>query len=326
MLHGFINVNKNSGMTSHDVVARLRKILSMKRIGHTGTLDPQVTGVLPVAIGQATKLTEYLLDSNKTYEGTLVLGISTDTEDITGNITNILASNDIPDITNEISNITKIENTMRQLTGEIEQIPPMYSAVKIKGKKLYELARAGKEIERTPRLVNIYSFTCLDISTVEIGQFSYPLIAFRVTCSKGTYVRTLCVQLGELLKLPACMYSLIRTESARFQIKDSLSLDLIEQLANNKQIEQFLIKMDKPLVDMPSIHLSDMWTGRIWNGMPYREKIDVNNRMYSEMVGQLFRIYDSDGDFFAIYRLTSIDNMHYQWKAEKVFKEVIRYE
>jgi tRNA pseudouridine55 synthase len=319
MLHGFINVNKPSGMTSHDVVARLRKILSMKRIGHTGTLDPQVTGVLPVAVGQATKLTEYLLDSNKTYEGSLVLGISTDTEDITGAITRRLTSSEVPDIIN-------IENAMQQLTGEIKQIPPMYSAVKINGKKLYELARSGKEIERAPRLITIFSFTCLDISTVQIGDYSYPLIAFRVTCSKGTYVRTLCVQLGELLELPACMYSLIRTESAEFQIKDSLSLDLIEELAHMKQNENFLIKMDKPLVDMPSIHLPEVWTSRILNGMPYRELIDDCNKMYSELMGQLFRVYDSANNFFAIYRLTSIDNMHYQWKAEKVFKEVMQYE
>ncbi|OEF98649.1 tRNA pseudouridine(55) synthase TruB [Desulfuribacillus alkaliarsenatis] len=319
-LHGFVNVNKPTDMTSHDVVAILRKVLSTKKIGHTGTLDPQVTGVLPIAIGQATKLTDLIMDGAKTYEGKLVLGISTTTEDLTGELLDNVTNAAIP-------SVDALERVFNQLTGDIGQVPPMYSAVKIKGKKLYELARKGIEIERLERMITIYSFEILDITTTMINDISYPLISFRVTCSKGTYVRTLCVQVGELIGLPACMHSLVRTKSAEFTIKDSITLEAIKEFAAKKCYREFLIPIDRPLLRLPAIHLTSDWTKKVLNGMRYVANLRSYPFEQQQLkVNQLFRVYDDCGTFFALYKLIEINDENAVWKAEKVFKEVIENE
>ncbi len=306
-------------MTSHDVVAKLRRILSTKKIGHTGTLDPQVTGVLPIAIGQATKLSEYVMDGSKVYEGTMVLGIRTDTEDMTGNVVECLDTFEIPEI-------SEIESGMKQLTGTIEQTPPMYSAVKINGQKLYELARKGIEVERKPRLVTVYSFSLSnpDIPMIVHEGKQYPLIFFRVHCSKGTYARTLCVQLGQILGLPASMSTLQRTEAGGFNISDSCSLEEVEQAVQNKRIDQCLKSMDQPIQSMPAIYLSEQWSHKLYNGVPYRENVGQTSVDPKDLCqDKLFRIYDVKGVFFAIYRLSKIDALQIEWKAEKVFHKVL---
>lgn len=203
MINGIINVYKEAGFTSHDVVAKLRGILKQKKIGHTGTLDPDATGVLPVCLGKGTKLCDMLTNTDKTYEAVLELGITTDTQDISGRV---LKQNEVSIHEDEI--IECIEG----FVGECMQIPPMYSALKVNGKKLYELAREGIEVERKPRKVVFREIEILDVSL--------PRITLKVTCSKGTYIRTLCNDIGEALGCGGCMKSLIRTRVGIFAIED----------------------------------------------------------------------------------------------------------
>ena len=212
MIHGIINVYKEKGFTSHDVVAKLRGIVGQKKIGHTGTLDPDATGVLPVCLGKATKLCDLLTDKNKTYEAVLLLGKTTDTQDITGEV---LEEKSTEALTEE-----KVREAIEGFIGDYEQIPPMYSALKVNGKKLYELAREGKVIERKARPVKI-----LDIQILEIDL---PKVRMEVSCSKGTYIRTLCHDIGEKLGCGGCMESLIRTRVSTFRIEDAKTLDEIE--------------------------------------------------------------------------------------------------
>lgn len=193
---GVLPVYKPAGFTSHDVVAKMRGILKMKRIGHTGTLDPQVTGVLPLCLGRATRVVEYLQELPKEYEATLRLGIATDTEDITGEITDQV---DQVEVSSE-----DVKQVLEQFVGKISQVPPMYSAVKVDGKRLYELARQGKTVERKSREVTIHE---LELTGLTIKE-GYPEISFRVLCSKGTYIRTLCVDIGKTLGYPSTMVEL----------------------------------------------------------------------------------------------------------------------
>src|SRR3954451_9514072 len=209
-MEGIIPLYKPKGMTSHDCVFKLRKILKMKRIGHTGTLDPDVTGVLPICIGKATKVAEYITDAGKAYEGEVTIGYSTSTEDASGEVIERKKVDRII-LSSEIMQI------FQKLTGTITQTPPMYSAVKVNGKRLYEYARQGIEIERPTRLVTIYSIELLDeiLNNGETTSFR-----FRVACSKGTYIRTLAVMIGDALGFPAHMSELSRIRSATFSLSD----------------------------------------------------------------------------------------------------------
>ena len=227
MIHGIINVYKEKGFTSHDVVAKLRGIVGQKKIGHTGTLDPDATGVLPVCLGKATKLCDLLTDKNKTYEAVLLLGKTTDTQDITGEV---LEEKSTEALTEE-----KVREAIEGFIGDYEQIPPMYSALKVNGKKLYELAREGKVIERKARPVKI-----LDIQILEIDL---PKVRMEVSCSKGTYIRTLCHDIGEKLGCGGCMESLIRTRVSTFRIEDAKTLDEIEALKQEGKLAELLVPM-----------------------------------------------------------------------------------
>ena len=215
MINGVLNVNKEKGYTSHDVVAKLRGITHQKKIGHTGTLDPAATGVLPVCLGKATKLCDMLTDKDKVYEAVLLLGISTDTQDISGTVLKEQETADLDE--------SQVEEAILSFRGSYDQIPPMYSALKVNGKKLYELAREGKTVERKPRRVTI--------SEIEILSMELPRARIRVECSKGTYIRTLCHDIGEKLGCGGCMEKLIRTRVDRFTIGDSLRLSEVEALA-----------------------------------------------------------------------------------------------
>ena len=207
-MNGVINIYKPKGMTSHDVVSKIRKISGIKKVGHTGTLDPDAKGVLPICIGKATKLADMLTFSDKRYTALLRLGVVTDTQDLTGNVL----------FEREVS-VTKEEflNATKKFVGEIEQIPPMYSAVKIGGKKLYELARKGIEVERKPRKITIYGINVL--------SFDGKDAKLDISCSKGTYIRTLCHDIGDLLGCGGCMAELVRTQSSIFKAEDAVSLD-----------------------------------------------------------------------------------------------------
>ena len=214
MIHGIINVYKEKGFTSHDVVAKLRGIVGQKKIGHTGTLDPDATGVLPVCLGKATKLCDLLTDKDKTYEAVMLLGMTTDTQDITGRI--------LEEKSTETLTADKVREVIESFIGDYDQIPPMYSALKVNGKKLYELAREGKVVERKARPVKI-----LDIRIIEMDL---PRVRMEVSCSKGTYIRTLCHDIGEQLGCGGCMESLIRTRVSAFQIEDAKTLEEIGAL------------------------------------------------------------------------------------------------
>ena len=205
-MEGIIPLYKPKGMTSHDCVFKLRKILKMKRIGHTGTFDPDVTGVLPICIGKATKVAEYITDAGKMYEGEVTLGFSTTTEDASGEVVETKK-------VDRVISKSEIIEVLHTFTGTIRQTPPMFSAVKVNGKRLYEYARQGIEIERPTRLVTIYSIELLDDSLINGETTSF---RFRVACSKGTYIRTLAVMIGEALGFPAHMSELSQNKVGQF--------------------------------------------------------------------------------------------------------------
>ncbi len=246
MMNGIINLKKEAGMTSHDAVFKLRKILGQKKIGHGGTLDPDVTGVLPIALGKATRVLEYMTDSGKVYEGQITLGYSTTTEDASGEIVS-----ETP-ITQEQLTQEEVDQTMATFLGEITQVPPMYSAVKVNGRKLYEYARAGQTVERPQRQVTIKEFTRTSPLTFDKGLCRFD---FRVACGKGTYVRTLAVNLGEKLGLASHMSALKRTASAGLVLEDALTL---EDIANRvvKEDFSFFLPLEYGVLDLPRVDLN----------------------------------------------------------------------
>lgn len=297
-LHGILPVHKPKGLTSHDVVARIRRIAGQKRVGHTGTLDPEVDGVLPICLGQATRIVDFLQARPKRYTGTMKLGIATDTEDQTGNVT---ARSSVHEMTPD-----KIESAFSSLLGVIEQIPPMYSAVKIKGKRLYELARNGQTVERPARKVEIYH-----LHLIGFKQAEHPLIMFDVCCSKGTYVRTLCVDIGKKLGYPAHMYSLTRIESGPFHLADCYSLDELEEAANEGRLAELLVAIDESLHFLPSLIVDDDDGRRVLDGVP----LEFTDSM--KLTQPFVRVYTEQGKFCAIYRLNKTLAV-----PEKVFREV----
>ncbi|MGO4542541.1 tRNA pseudouridine(55) synthase TruB [Paenibacillus sp. 2TAB19] len=238
-MDGILAVWKPEGWTSHDVVAKVRRILRMKRIGHAGTLDPMVTGVLPLCLGRSTRVVEYLQERPKAYEAVLKLGISTDTEDVTGAV---LEDQPNPQVTEDA-----VRKALRQFVGQIDQIPPMFSAVKVDGKRLYELAREGKTVERKSRTVTIYQLELLDM---KLDQ-QYPEIRFSAVCSKGTYIRTLCVDIGKALGVPATMASLTRSMSGGITRERCLTLEEIEQLQQSGRLNEHLIDADEAIDHLP---------------------------------------------------------------------------
>ncbi|MHC0037158.1 tRNA pseudouridine(55) synthase TruB [Pseudoneobacillus sp. C159] len=257
-MDGILPLFKPAGMTSHDCVFKLRKILKTKKVGHTGTLDPEVTGVLPICIGRATKVAEYITDAGKAYEAEVTLGYSTTTEDATGEMV------ESRKITTIISRET-ILSILNSFLGVIDQTPPMYSAVKVNGKKLYEYARKGIEVERPTRKVTIYSIELLD----ERSEFSGDTISFRirVSCGKGTYIRTLAVMIGERLGFPAHMSQLTRIQSAAFSLKDCYSLQEVEDLMQSGMIETALQPIEFGISHLPKIKISDKVAEKVKNGV-----------------------------------------------------------
>ena len=254
MFHGVINIYKEPGFTSHDVVAKLRGILRQKKIGHTGTLDPAAEGVLPVCLGKGTKLCDLLTDKRKTYQAVLLLGTETDTQDTTGTVLSEKPTGQLTEMA--------VREAAESFIGPYMQVPPMYSALKVNGKKLYELARAGKEVERAARPVEIYD---LHIEAVDL-----PRVMMTVTCSKGTYIRTLCHDIGEKLGCGGCMEKLLRTRVDRFAIEDSLRLSEVEALAKSGQIGEKIVPVDGMFEDCPAyVSESDILDKLLQNGNPF---------------------------------------------------------
>ena len=293
-MDGVLNIRKEKGYTSFDVVAKLRGILRMKKIGHTGTLDPEAEGVLPVVLGKATKLVDLLTEKQKTYEALLHLGLETDTQDMTGKV-----------LREELVNVTEEEAiaVIRSFLGEQQQIPPMYSALKVDGKKLYELAREGKTVERKPRTVHFYE--------IEIKKIELPYIRFSVTCSKGTYIRTLCHDIGQKLGCGGCMEELIRTRSGNFDLEDSMTLAQVEEAVKNGTIENRVIRIGQVLKDYPEIFCTREGDRLLENGNALSEKMVRNNHKEGWV-----RMCDSQGEFRGIYQW---ENGKKRYQPQKMF-------
>lgn len=282
MLNGVINIYKEKGYTSHDVVAKLRGILRQRRIGHTGTLDPDATGVLPVCIGSATKLCDMLTDWDKEYVAGLRLGIVTDTQDIWGNILEEKPA----DVTEEQARAAALS-----FLGGYAQLPPMYSALKVDGKRLYELAREGKEVERKPRNITVHELEILDMQL--------PEISLRVVCSKGTYIRTLCHDIGTKLGCGAVMNRLERTRTGQFTLKGAHKLHEIESLYKQGRIEEVLLPIDSMFEELAEVHVVDTAVKLVENGNSFFTNRIRERRLFDE--GEEVKVYDISGRFYGIY-------------------------
>ncbi len=282
MYNGIMNIYKEAGYTSHDVVAKLRGILRQKKIGHTGTLDPAAVGVLPVCLGSGTKLCDMLTDKDKEYRTVLRLGCETDTQDMTGRV---LEEREVC-VTER-----QAEEAILSFLGEYDQVPPMYSAVKVDGKRLYELAREGREVARRPRRVRIYA--------IEIEEIRLPLIAMRVSCSKGTYIRTLCHDIGRKLCCGGTMEELVRTRSGSFTIGDALRLSEVERLRDAGKLEGSILPVDYVFAGLPRVTVEKQFQKLIENGNAFYRNM-VREKEEGGQEGQV-RVYDTDGKFYGVY-------------------------
>lgn len=300
MRNGVINIYKERGFTSHDVVAKLRGILKQKKIGHTGTLDPDAEGVLPVCLGKGTKLCDMLTDHDKLYEAVLLLGQSTDTQDISGTVL-------------ETSEVTVSEEQVREaiagFIGHYEQVPPMYSALKVNGQKLCDLARAGKEVERKARPVEIYG--------IEILDMNLPRVRMSVSCSKGTYIRTLCHDIGEKLGCHGCMEKLLRTKVGQFLLDGSMTLSEVERLRDEGRLDEVILPVDQVFKEAPAVTLKKECSKLGYNGNPFRKEDaffsdmgipDIDSGLMTAAssaelseVGGRVRVYDHAGQFIGLY-------------------------
>ena len=262
MFEGILPIYKQRGITSHDVVFKARKILKMKKIGHAGTLDPEVDGVLLLLLGGATKVSDYAMDLGKSYRAEVCLGIKTTTEDLTGEV---LEECNVSDI-----DINKIKDVLQTLIGEIEQTPPIYSAVKVKGKKLYEYARAGKfDVEIPSRKVNIYDVEFIESSDYYKDNKFY--FSINISCGKGTYVRTIATDIGKKLNLPSTMSKLTRTRSGKIELDNCLTLSEVEQLLEKNKLEEKLLKKEYALEEYQFVEIPKFRAQQVMNGLRFRK-------------------------------------------------------
>ncbi|MCI8516453.1 MAG: tRNA pseudouridine(55) synthase TruB [Hungatella sp.] len=309
MVDGVLNIYKEKGYTSHDVVAKLRGILHQKKIGHTGTLDPEAEGVLPVCLGKATRLCDMLTDNTKTYRAVLLLGRETDTQDATGQT----VSEREPEVTEEA-----VREAVMSFAGDYDQIPPMYSALKVDGKKLYELARAGKVVERQPRPVVIHE--------ILVDHICLPRVTMTVCCSKGTYIRTLCHDIGRKLGCGGCMEALVRTRAGRFRLEDSLKLSQVESLWGQGSLGQHIVSIEEMFSGYRKLRTRKEADVLVRNGNPLKAE-DLPLWGTWEQTGEwageetcqagtdrYYRLYDSDGHFMGIYRWEEGKSRLMPWK------------
>lgn len=313
MYNGIINIYKEAGYTSHDVVAKLRGILKQKKIGHTGTLDPEAVGVLPVCLGKGTKVCDLLTDKDKVYETVMRLGVVTDTQDMTGKL---LRESPVH-VTREA-----LEEVFEQFRGDYDQIPPMYSALKVQGKKLYELAREGQVVERKARRVQIRELELLELEPDGIH------VHMRVHCSKGTYIRTLCHDIGGRLGCGAAMEKLTRTRVGIFKIEDAVTLAQVESLVGNRQIDAVIHSIDSMFAMWPAGRTAAPADRLLYNGnvlnrkdlmIESEEGLDpgaMSGTGKEPESGEKFRVYDSQGQFCAVY---VYDRRRKIFKNEKMF-------
>jgi tRNA pseudouridine55 synthase len=278
-MNGVINIYKPEGISSFDVVRQIRKLSNTKKVGHTGTLDPLATGVLPICIGKGTKIVDYILSKDKTYKAELMLGIITDTYDREGSI---LENNEV------ILSEDKISEVIYSFIGESMQIPPMFSAIKINGKKLYELARQGITVPRKERKVIL--------SSIVINKIDLPKVSITVNCSKGTYIRSLCYDIGKALGCGCTMWNLERTSTGMFSVEDSIPLSSI----NSENINNYIISIEKALIDYKKVCFSSEFEKALLNGVTI-----VSNPILDELnIDELYRVYFEDNSFIGLGKMT----------------------
>ncbi len=334
MINGIINIHKEAGFTSHDVVAKMRGICGQKKIGHTGTLDPQATGVLPVCLGSATKLCDMLTDKDKEYVAELLLGQTTDTQDVTGRV---LSESPV-----EVSE-EQVRAAVLSFVGDYDQVPPMYSALKVNGKKLYELAREGKEVERQARQVKILE--------IEILEIQLPVVKMRVACSKGTYIRTLCADIGEKLGCGGTMKSLVRTRVSEFTLENAVTLGELQAMkdaakmlcdetavrdgrtaagsggasvggaeirpdssTNEAWYDRVILPVDMCFAECPKLHVQEKWRKLLENGNSFYPNQTAEGKTYPEE--KWVRVYREDESFAGIY---AYDKIRRWYKPVKMF-------
>ena len=289
MYDGIINVYKEKGYTSFDVVAKMRGILGQKKVGHTGTLDPEAEGVLPVCAGKGTKLCDMLTDHDKTYRATLLLGTDTDTQDTTGTV---LAQKSTEGLSEEA-----VREAILSFIGNYDQTPPMYSALKVNGRKLCDLAREGIVVERKARPVTIYD--------IRIEEICLPEVVMTVSCSKGTYIRTLCHDIGEKLSVGGCMKTLLRTKVDRFLIEDSLTLAELQKRKDEGCLSEAVLPIETVFASYGEIRAAEEGLDKlVRNGNPFRytEKEDVADKA-------AFRVYGREGQFIGVYEYSEEKRM-----------------
>ena len=285
-MDGIFNIYKEKGFTSHDVVAIVRRTIHMKKVGHTGTLDPDAEGVLPVCVGKATKLSDVIMDGRKSYRAMLRLGMTTTTEDASGEVLE----------TKEVDfNEDRIREVVASFIGKLEQVPPMYSAVKVNGKKLYELAREGKEIERKSRTIEVYD--------IRIRQFLPPdRVEIDVDCSKGTYIRTLCSDIGKALGCGAHMAELLRTRTGAFSLENAIKLDELQALAEQEKVETVLLTMEEALEDFPVVKVSEKSQKFLYNGGKIQERF-LTEKPAVLTEGEIVATYDYENNLVGLYEI-----------------------
>jgi tRNA pseudouridine55 synthase len=283
-MNGILPLWKPRGMTSHDCVFKLRKLLRTKKVGHTGTLDPEVSGALPICIGRATKIAEYITASGKTYEGEVTLGFSTTTEDAWGEPV-------VEKTVDRTITRAEVEEILRSLTGDITQTPPMYSAIKVNGKRLYEYARQGIEVDRPSRTVRIHKLSLLE-EWDELDSKD-PAFSFEVACGKGTYVRTLAVEIGNRLGYPAHMSALTRTQSASFRKEDCFTLEDVKEFVDNENPQGLLLPLEMGLSHLPKMAINDTLAEKVKNGARLEEPEDwpETREVVMEHHGKTIAIY-----------------------------------
>ena len=274
-MDGVINVLKPKGITSFDVVRDIRKIAKIKKVGHTGTLDPLASGVLPVCIGKATKIVDYIMEGTKTYRVEMKLGTTTDTYDREGTVLEEKEVSVSP---------TEVEKAIEKYKGDIKQVPPMYSALKVNGRKLYDLARKGIEVEREARKIQIHDICILSIDM--------PYIIFDVKCSKGTYIRSLCFDIGNDLGSGAVMWNLERLEASPFNIKEAIKLEDL----NEENIKQFITPIDEALKDYEKLYLDKKFEKLVLNGVILKDRRVLDNVEENK----LYRTYIEDDNFIGL--------------------------
>lgn len=286
-MNGIINIYKEAGYTSFDVVAKMRGILKERKIGHTGTLDPDAVGVLPVCVGNGTKLVELLADHEKEYIAELLLGVCTDTQDLSGSVLQKRAVN---------ATVEQVKEVVEGFVGKYMQLPPMYSALKVNGKRLYELAREGKEVERQPRKV---CFREIEVLHVEL-----PVVKLRVVCSKGTYIRTLCNDIGEKLGCFGAMKSLMRTRVGAFEIENAVTLAQLEELRDEGALEKVLLPVDSMLTQLPAVYCEEEYCRLLDNGNTIYPNMLIKPPYFKD--GEEVRMYGRE-KFYGIFRYSAAD-------------------